>query len=188
MGKAVKAVTKVVGSITGANAAAKAQKKEAQEQARIAREQEALKQRQSQVEAQRERIKSQREARIRRAEIVSSSGAAGLGLAGTSGVVGGVGSITSQEATNQSMINTSQQFASEMGALNTRMSNSILRSAESQANFQAQSSGISTIFSLASFGANAAKGWTDIMDAFSMSNRPGYTGGSSYVPKLDFTQ
>ena len=187
MSKAVKAVTKVVGSITGANAAAKAQKKEAQEQARIAREQEALKQRQSQVEAQRERIKSQREARIRRAEIVSSSGAAGLGLAGTSGVVGGVSSITSQNATNQSAINTSQQFASEMGALNTQFSDSVVRASTAQAEYQRTASGLSTIFSLASFAAGMGKGG-GIKDVFSMSNTPGYTGGSSYVPKLDFTQ
>jgi hypothetical protein len=186
MGGVVKAISKVVGSVTGANAAARSQKKAAREQARIAREQEVLRQRQSQVEGQRERIRSQREARIRRADIISSSGSAGLGLSGTSGVVGGVSSITSQDATNQSAINTTQKFASDMGTLNNQMSTSIMNSAIAQADYQQQASGINTIFSLASFGALLSKGG-GIADVFSSSNTPGYSGGSSYVPKLDFT-
>lgn len=187
MGGAVKAISKVVGSLTGANSAAAEQRKAAREQARIAKEQEALRQRQSQVEGQRERLRTQREARIRRSEIISSSGAAGIGLTGSSGVVGGVSSITSQEATNQSAINTTQQFASEMGTLNNQMSTSVMNSAIAQADYQAQASGLSTIFSIASFAAGMGKGG-GIKDVFSMSNTPGYTGGSSYVPKLDFTQ
>ena len=184
MGGAAKIVSKAVGSITGANEAAKAMKRQAEQQAEIAAQQEEVRKRQSEVQAQRERLKSQREARIRRADIISSSGAGGVGLSGTSGVVGGISSVASQEGSNQSAVNTAQQFAGELSALNTQYSQSVLEGAKAQANYFQQSSGINTIFQIASMASSMSKGG----NIFGASNAPGHTGGSSYVPKLDFTQ
>jgi len=121
------AVTAVVGIYSAFK-----QQKLAKQQAKVAKEQEQARVRMSQIEAQRERIRSQREARIKTADIINSSATSNIGLGGSSGVVGGVGSVASQEASNQAAINTQLDFSNRMGNLNNKMSDLQYSSAKLQ--------------------------------------------------------
>ena len=67
------------------------------------------------VEAQQARIKQVREARIRRAQVISSGTNSGMGM-GSSGIGGAVGSISSQMGSNIGTINQQQTFAQETSA------------------------------------------------------------------------
>ena len=69
--------------------------------------------RQSEVEARQRRLAAVREQRIRTGQVLASTGGAGLGIAGTSGVIGSVGALSSQAAANIGNINVAQSFAAE---------------------------------------------------------------------------
>lgn len=98
-------------NVYSANKQAKATKNAANAQ----REATAAQGRSANVEAQRARIAQVREARIRRAQVLSSGTNAGLG-SGTSGMGGAVGSISSQMGSNIGTINQQQTFAEETSA------------------------------------------------------------------------
>lgn len=98
-------------TVYSSNKQAKATKQAAAAQ----REATAAQGRASSVEAQRARIQQVREARIRRAQVLSSGTNAGLGT-GTSGIGGAVGSIASQMGENIGTINQQQTFAQETSA------------------------------------------------------------------------
>ena len=59
-----------------------------------------------------------REQRIRTGQITAATGGAGLGLAGTSGFTGSVGSLATQAAANIGQINVAQGFAQEQSGYN----------------------------------------------------------------------
>lgn len=88
------------------------QAKATKQAAAAQREATAAQGRASSVEAQRARIQQVREARIRRAQVLSSGVNAGLGT-GTSGIGGAVGSIASQMGENIGSINQQQTFAEQ---------------------------------------------------------------------------
>jgi hypothetical protein len=75
----------------------------------------AAQQRQAESEAQRARISQQREARIRRAQVLASTG-----ISGSSGTAGAIASIGSQEANNINTINQNLGFSQEISAANQR--------------------------------------------------------------------
>jgi hypothetical protein len=95
-----------VGSFISAQQSASAQKKSIAAQQRIA-----------DVNAQKERIQAAREARIRRAQILASSGNQGIG-AESSGVSGSTSSIGSQLGANIGTINTIQNYAQQASKAN----------------------------------------------------------------------
>jgi hypothetical protein len=113
----------------------------------------------SQVEGQRARIQQVREARIRRAQILSSTGNEGLGFSGTSGYTGGTGAVTSQAGSNIGYINQRQNQANEISAFNVAAGNAMSRANTAGASAQQwqalsglgmsvfnQSGGFTTIF------------------------------------------
>ena len=110
----------------------------------------AAQQRQAETEAQRARISQQREARIRRAQVLASTG-----ISGSSGTAGAIASIGSQEATNISTINQNLSFSAEISAANQRAADASGASALASAQFSAGVSifsaafpgGLKTIFS-----------------------------------------
>ena len=110
----------------------------------------AAQRRQAEAEAQRARIAQQREARIRRAQVIASTG-----ISGSSGTAGAVASIGSQEASNISGINTNLSFSAEISAANQRASDASSASALASAQLGAATSifsvgfpgGLKTIFS-----------------------------------------
>lgn len=65
--------------------------------------------------AQRQRIQALREERISRAKILSNVAPSGIVAGGTSAVIGGAGSVTSQFGANVSNINTNLSGATAMG-------------------------------------------------------------------------
>ncbi len=95
-------------TIYSANKQAQATKQAAAAQ----REATAAQGRSASVEAQKARIAQVREARIRRAQVISAGTNTGLG-AGTSGIGGAVGSISTQMAENIGTINQQQTFAQQ---------------------------------------------------------------------------
>lgn len=105
---AIVAVVSAAATVYSGQQQAKATKQAAAAQ----REATAAQGRASSVEAQRARIQQVREARIRRAQVLSSGVNAGLGT-GTSGIGGAVGSIASQMGENIGSINQQQTFAEQ---------------------------------------------------------------------------
>ena len=140
MGKVVSAVSKIASAIPGLDKinpyfavasaifqgySAMQERKQGKKAASAAREQtmitkgaEESKRRYSMAQAQRQRIAEQRQARIRTGQVVASTGGSGLGMGGTSGFQGAVGSITSQYGANVGDINVAQGFADEQSAFN----------------------------------------------------------------------
>jgi hypothetical protein len=140
MGGVVKAVSKIASAIPGLEAinpyfaiasaafqgySAIQQRKQGKKAASAAREQtviakgaEESKRRYSMAQAQRARIAEQRQARIRTGQITTATAGAGLGMGGTSGFQGSVGSITSQYGANVGNINVAQGFADEQSGYN----------------------------------------------------------------------
>lgn len=104
------------------------------QQADAQRKAEQARSRQSEVEAQRQRIQQIREGRVRRAQVISSTGNEGLGFSGTSGSVGATAGITSQVASNIGNINQSQGFASEISTYNIQAGQAGADMAQAQAN------------------------------------------------------
>lgn len=88
------------------------QREAAKDSANEQRKARAAQQRSSDIEAQRARVQQIREARIRRAQILAATGNEGIG-AGSSSVVGAVGSIGAQAASNVGNINVKQDIGQE---------------------------------------------------------------------------
>lgn len=124
--------------------AGKEQAAAAGQQAQAQKESIAAQGRIAQVETQRQRISQVREARIRRAQVIASAGATGLGP-GTSAISGATSSITTQESANIGTLNQTQTFAGEASAANQRAADAGARIAEAGAKAQ-QWQTINTIF------------------------------------------
>jgi hypothetical protein len=120
------------------------------DRAKAQHEANAAQQRQAESEAQRARISQQREARIRRAQVLASTG-----ISGSSGTAGAIASIGSQEANNISTINQNLSFSAEISAANQNAADASGASALASAQFGAGVSifsagfpgGLKTIFS-----------------------------------------
>lgn len=69
------------------------------------------------IQARRDQIEMTREARVRRAAIVASAAASGVGL-GTTGIESGAGSVVSQFGANVGLFNIAKQAAGETSRLN----------------------------------------------------------------------
>lgn len=118
---AVAGIGAAVGSTVMGISAANKQKKAMQQAADAQREQNRIEQARQAVLAQRDRIAQVREARIRRAQVISSAGNAGVGISGgTSGVSGATSSIQSQLGNNLGTLGTMSSFAQQLSAANQR--------------------------------------------------------------------
>ena len=138
--------------------AAKDAKKAGRQQAEAQRNAEMARGRQSEVEAQRQRISQVRESRIRKAQVISSTGNEGLGFAGTSGNVGAVSGITSQTASNIGFIGQQQGFASEISDYNIQAG----QAGSDMATAQATGAQWQTIGGIGNSIFQAKGGWTTI--------------------------
>jgi hypothetical protein len=106
--------------------------------------------RQAESEAQRARISQLREARIRKAQVLASSG-----VSGSSGTSGAMASIGSQMASNVGTINTNLAFSQEISAANQRAADASSASTIATSQFNtgmsifsaAYPGGLKTIFS-----------------------------------------
>ena len=118
----------------------------------------ALESRLNDVNAQKARIAQMKEARIKRAQIVTSTAGAGLGGMGTSSSVGGIGAVSSSEAGNIFNINRASGFASSIGQAKTDYATAAGESAGWQSISNAGSSiftaagGFKTLFNIPSMG------------------------------------
>jgi hypothetical protein len=118
----------------------------------------ALESRLNDVNAQKARIAQMKEARIKRAQIVTSTAGAGLGGMGTSSSVGGIGAVSSSEAGNIFNINRASGFASAIGQAKTDYATAAGESAGWQSISNAGSSiftaagGFKTLFNIPSMG------------------------------------
>ena len=95
------------------------QKKATSQAADATKRQSDLQNRLNEVNAQRARLNAIRESRIKRAQILTSTTGAGVGVGGTSSSVGGIGAVSTQEATNVQNINKQQGFGQAIGAAQT---------------------------------------------------------------------
>lgn len=116
----------------------------AESQANAQKESIAAQGRMAEVEAQRARLAQVREARIKRAQIISTSTSTGLGE-GTSGVSGATSSISTQESSNIGIIGQTQSYAQEASAANQRAADFASQGASATAKAQ-QWQTINTIF------------------------------------------
>ncbi len=92
------------------------------QRAQAQRESNAAQQQQTDIQAQKARISQEREARIRRAQVLASTG-----ISGSSGTAGAMASISSQEASNIGSIGVMQD-------LSTAASNANQRAADASSN------------------------------------------------------
>lgn len=132
---AIAAVAGTVGSIAMQQGAASKQKKAVRQAQDAQRETQRIEQVRADASAQRERISQQREARIRRAQVLSSSQGAGIGF-DSSGVQGATGSITSQFGANLGYINQAQGFANQISNSNQREQDAMAKAQKAQAGGQ----------------------------------------------------
>jgi len=136
-GEVISAVSAIVG------VASFFKQQEAADDAQEAQErQRRIQERINERNAQRQRITALREERINRASILSNVAPSGITAGGTSAVVGGLGSLTSQFGTNISNINTNLASASAMGDAMTDYYNAT----GNMQQWQSIGSGASTIF------------------------------------------
>jgi hypothetical protein len=143
-------VTEAIGDISGRTAATEARNVSKAQKEAIRQQQ-----RMQEVEAQRARIAQQREARIRRAQVISSSTTMGAGTSGTSGAVSSIGS---QMASNIGGIGVTQGFAAAASEANQQAADASSRIAESQARAQ----GYKLAFDVGSTIFGGAGGFTTI--------------------------
>ena len=133
------------------------QKKAAKQAEAAKRETQRIEQVRADASAQKERISQQREARIRQANVISSSQGAGIGY-GSSGVQGATGSITSQFAANLGYINQAQGFAAQISNSNQREQDAIAKYNKIGAQGQMWSSVIGVVKGAAMTAASMAAG------------------------------
>jgi len=106
------------------------QQQQSREIAKARKFSEQAKARQANVESQRARVAVAREARIKRAQLLASSGAEGKG---SSGIAGASGSIQSQAASNIGFINETEYFSKMSTQANQRIADATQAIGESQA-------------------------------------------------------
>jgi hypothetical protein len=95
------------------------QKKATGQAAAATQRQTDLQNRLNDINARRQMIAQQREGRIRRAQVVTETTGAGLGLGGTSSSIGAVGGLATQEASNVSAIRQQSDFGKAIGSAGT---------------------------------------------------------------------
>ena len=115
-----------------AKKAASASKAAAEQQ----RKQEETKQRYSQVQAQRQKVEQQRQARIRSGQILAQMGSSGLGMTGTAGYIGAMGSVGTQLGRNIQDINMEQGYGQSISQSNQAIAGSQQKALEYQAEGQ----------------------------------------------------
>lgn len=130
------------------------------QRAEAARKAEESRARQSEVQARQARLAAIREQRIRTGQIVAATGSAGLGMAGTSGFTGAVGSLSTQAAANIGQINVAQGFAAEQSAYNQQAATAASKGALAGA----QAQGWSNMFTLASNMGGVGKNLFNVFD------------------------
>ena len=156
-GETVMAIVSIV-SAASSVAGFFGQKKAAGQAAAAEDRRAALESRLNDVNAQKARIAQMKEARIKRAQIVTSTAGAGLGGYGTSSSVGGIGAVSSSEAGNIFNINRASGFASSIGQAKTDYATAAGESAGWQSISNAGSSiftaagGFKTLFNIPSMG------------------------------------
>ncbi len=152
---------------SGQSAASAAEQQAAaqQQQATSVKEANAAQQRSANVQTQQERLRQVREARIARARVLSSGINAGMGVAST-GISGGVSSITSQMGANIGTINQTQTFASQTAAAQQQAadfgSQAAMFGAKAQAN-QAEAAQWQQLSGLGFSAADKLGAWDKIM-------------------------
>lgn len=110
-----------VGSTVMGISAANKQKKAMSRAADAQREQNRIEAAKQAVLNQRERVQQVREARIRRAQVISSAGNAGVGITGgSSGVTGATSSIQSNLGHNLGTLGSMSSFAEQMSLANQK--------------------------------------------------------------------
>lgn len=112
----------VAGTVTQMGTAKK-QEKAAQRQFEAQQEAQRVEQARANMLAQRDRVAQVREERIRRANIISSAGNAGVGIGpsgGTSGLSGATGSLRSQFGQNIGTLGQMSDFAAQISSANQR--------------------------------------------------------------------
>jgi hypothetical protein len=146
-----------VGTVASYSAQSKAADAQ-QQQAAAQREANVANDRAAKVQQQRDRLRQVREARIARARVISQASQSGVGE-GTSGLVGGLGSISSQFGANIGAINVAQTFADEASAANQKAADF-----GAQANqFSAEAGGWQALSGLAFGASNQFGGWQKIL-------------------------
>jgi len=126
------------------------------------------------VMAQRDRVQQVREARIRRAQVISGAGNAGVGVTGgSSGVSGATSSIQSQMGNNLGTLGTMSSFAQQLSLANQR-------SADAQSDYY--KAGAQGQMWQSIFGAvgQVAGGVGDFMGAGSKDGQASMGGGNSF--------
>lgn len=126
------------------------------------------------VMAQRDRVQQVREARIRRAQVISSAGNAGLSLAGgSSGISGATSSIQSQMGNNLGTLGSMSSFAQQLSLANQR-------SADAQSDYY--KAGAQGQMWQSIFGAvgQVAGGVSDFMGAGSKDGQASIGGGNDF--------
>lgn len=132
------------------------------QRAEAARQLEESRRRQSDVAARQQRLAAIREQRIRTGQITAATGGAQLGLAGTSGFTGAVGSLSTQAAANIGQINVAQGFAREQSGYSQQAASAASQGALAGA----QAQGWSQMFSLATNMGGASK---NLFNAFDLN-------------------
>jgi hypothetical protein len=97
------------------------------------RKQEETKQRYSQVQAQRQKVEQQRQARIRSGQILAQMGSSGLGMTGTAGYIGAMGSVGTQLSRNIQDINMEQGYGESISQSNQAIAGYQQQAVEAQA-------------------------------------------------------
>lgn len=144
---------KVVSALTGRDSGAEKDAKRAAQRAEALEKQKALAlQRQQEVQAQRERSRALREARIKRATVLASGTAEGIGM-GSSPMAGGLASLSSQYAGNLASITSAAEGARTVGNLDTQINSALNAQRAAQMDMQKAQQKQSTLFSIFSLAS-----------------------------------